>query len=77
VAFFVWTAALGKTLTLNNSRKRNVIVMELCCMCKKCGESIDYIFLHCEVATELWSAFLQLFGVDWVMLRRVSDLLGS
>jgi len=49
----------------------------LCCMCKKCGESLDYIFLHCEVATELWSAFLQLFGVDWVMLRRVSDLLGS
>jgi hypothetical protein len=77
VAFFVWTAALGKTLTLNNSRKRNVIVMELCCMCKKCGESSGFFLLHCEVATELWSAFLQLFGVDWVMLRRVSDLLGS
>jgi hypothetical protein len=33
-------------------------------MCKKCGESIDHLFLHYEVATELWSAFLQLFGVD-------------
>jgi hypothetical protein len=32
-------------------------------MCKKCGESIDHLFLHYEVATELWSVFLQLFGV--------------
>jgi hypothetical protein len=28
VAFFVWSAALGKILTHNNLRKRNVIVME-------------------------------------------------
>jgi hypothetical protein len=27
VAFFVWTAALGKILTLDNLRKRQVIVM--------------------------------------------------
>jgi hypothetical protein len=28
VAFFVWTAVLGKILTLNNLRKKNIIVME-------------------------------------------------
>jgi hypothetical protein len=28
VAFFVWTATLGKILTLDNLRKRNIIVME-------------------------------------------------
>jgi hypothetical protein len=33
VAFFVWTVVLGKTLTLNNLRMRNVIVMERCCTC--------------------------------------------
>jgi hypothetical protein len=37
---------------------------------------IDHL-LHCEVTTELWGALLQLFGVTWVMPRRVSDLLGS
>jgi hypothetical protein len=45
-------------------------------MCKQCGESIDYLFLHCEVATKLWNVFLQLFGVDWVMPCRVSDAWG-
>jgi hypothetical protein len=27
-AFFVWTIALGKVLTLDNLRKRNVMVVE-------------------------------------------------
>jgi hypothetical protein len=32
-------------------------------MCKKCGESINHLLLPYEVATELCSAILQLFGV--------------
>jgi hypothetical protein len=58
VAFFVWMTTLGKILTLDNLRKRNIIVMEWCYMCKTCGESIDHLFLHCMVATELWSTIL-------------------
>jgi hypothetical protein len=53
VAFFVWIVVLGKILTLDNLRNMNVIVMEWCCMCKKCRESIDHFFLHCEFATGL------------------------
>jgi hypothetical protein len=30
-------------------------------MCKTSGESIDHLFLHCMVATELWSMILQFF----------------
>ena len=33
------------------------------------------IYSCIEVATELWNVFLQLFGVNWVMLRKVSDCL--
>jgi hypothetical protein len=46
-------------------------------MCKASGESIDHLFMHCMVATKLWSMILQLFGVVWVMLRSVKDMLGS
>jgi hypothetical protein len=42
--FFVWTAALGKILTLYNMRKSRIIVVELCCMCRRTGESIDNLF---------------------------------
>jgi len=58
VVFFVWIAALGKILTHDNLRKRNVMVIEWCCMCRKSGESIEYLLLHCEVARDLWSYIL-------------------
>ena len=42
-------------------------------MCKHYGESIDNLLPHCEVATKVWDVFFQLFGVSWVMPRKVSD----
>jgi len=75
VAFFVWSAALGKILTHDNLRKRNIVVIEWCCMCKKKGESIDHLLLHCDTARELWSFMFSLFGVEWVMPQTVLELL--
>jgi hypothetical protein len=46
-------------------------------MCKKSGESIDHLLLHCAVALEVWNMVCQLFGVMWVMLGRLKECLGS
>jgi hypothetical protein len=70
VAFFVWTVTLGKILTLDNLRKRNIIVMEWCCLCKKSGESIDHLFLHCEVAFRDVEC---VFSVIWCCLGYASQ----
>jgi len=43
-------AALGKILTHDNLCRRYIVVVEWCCMCKKNGESIDNLLLHCGVA---------------------------
>ena len=75
VAFFTWTAALGKILTTDNLRKRRVIILDWCCMCKSSGESTNHLLLHCPVAWELWSMVCILFGTLWVMPRSVVDLL--
>jgi hypothetical protein len=71
VAFFVWSAALGKILTHDNLYKRNVVVIEWYCICKTNGESIDHLLLHCEVARDLWSYIFILFGIEWVVPRTV------
>lgn len=63
VAFFGWTTTIGKILALDNLRKRNVIVVDWCCMCKRSRESIDHL-LHCEVTRELWVSIFRLFGVE-------------
>jgi hypothetical protein len=67
----VWTAAHGKILTMDNLRKRGILVVEWRCMCKRGMESIDQFLRHCEVARDLWSAIFTLFGVHWVMPARV------
>jgi hypothetical protein len=75
VAFFTWTAALGKILTVDNLRKRRVVIVDWCCMCKDHGESVNHLLLHCSVAQELWELIFSMFGVAWVMPRGVVDLL--
>jgi hypothetical protein len=74
-AFFVWTEALGKILTLDNIKKRHVIMINKCYMCKKTREFVDHLLLHCDVASILWSSLFSRFGMSWVMPRRVIDLL--
>ena len=44
-------------------------------MCKRCGESVDHLLLHCPIAYEMWSMIFCLFGICWVMPQRVVDLL--
>ena len=50
--FFVWLG-LGKILTLDNLIKRQVIVINRYGMCKSSEETVDHLFLHCEVASTL------------------------
>jgi hypothetical protein len=74
IAFFSWTAALGKLLTIDNLRKRHLIIVDWCCLCKSSGESVDHLLLHCSLAWELWSMVFGLFGVCWVMPGQVLQL---
>jgi hypothetical protein len=73
VAFLAWTTGLGKILTMDNLRKRYVIVVNRCCMCKRYGEFVDHLLLHCEVACALWNAIFNHFGLFWVMPPWVVD----
>ena len=74
VAFFSWTAALGKILTAENLRHRGIILVNWCCMCKVAEESVEHLLLHCTYARELWDMIFVLFGVHWVMPRSVMAL---
>ena len=75
VSFFLWTAAMGKILTTENLRKRRLVVIDWCCMCKRDGESVAHLLLHCPIASDLWGLVFSMFGVDWVMPRDVMELL--
>ena len=48
VALFSWCVALGRVLTIDNFRRRAIIVMKRCYMCKKIGD-VNHLFLHYHV----------------------------
>ena len=77
IAFFTWSTSLGKILTTDNLRKRRVLVLDWCYMCKSCGESLDHLLLHCPIACELWSLVFYMFGIHWVMPHKVIELFES
>lgn len=44
VVFFVWIAALGNILMIDNLHKRKTWILDWFYMCKSSGESIDHLF---------------------------------
>ena len=77
VAFFSWSTSLGKILTTDNLRKRHILVLDWCYMCKSCRESVDRLILRCPIAYDLWSLVFCLFGIHWVMPHKVIQLFES
>ena len=71
---FLLGQARGKILTLDNLR-RNIYIVNRCCMYKNSWESVGHLLLLCSYAYNLWTFVFSLFGVSWVMLKQVVDLL--
>jgi hypothetical protein len=66
---------IGKILTVDNLRRKGIIVVGWCSMCKHSDESINHLFLHCDVAQVLWSMVFSIFADTWVMPEGVLELL--
>ena len=75
VVFFVWIAAFGTVLTIDNLHKKKVLILDWCYMCKSNGESVDLLLQHCPIVYELWSMVFTLFGTYWAMPNTMVELL--
>ena len=75
VSFFLWTAARDSTLTIDNLVKRNLPLVNWCCLCRYDGETVDHLLPHCKFINALWSEVFLMFGIQWVMPRTIVSLL--
>jgi hypothetical protein len=55
-------------------RRQQIIVVDWCYLCKKNRETVDHLLLHCKRTSALWNSIFGLYGLAWVMSRRVRDL---
>ena len=58
VSFFLWTAARGGILTIDNLVKKNLPLVNWCCLCRYDEETVDHFLLYCKFARALWSEVL-------------------
>ena len=75
MVFFTWIAAHGQFLTLDKLMLHGRPLANRCCMCCCNVESVNHLLLFCSIAHSLWIYMLRLFGIDWVMLGSIVDLL--
>ena len=61
----------------DNLRLRGFDFVDWCIMCCCCGETVDYLLLHCGKAYRLWCFVFRSFGISWFPSRMVLDLLFS
>ncbi|OVA06349.1 Reverse transcriptase zinc-binding domain [Macleaya cordata] len=52
--------------TLDVLRKRGMQIVNRCWCCKRREETISHLFVHCDMASEIWRYFLQPYKLDWV-----------
>ena len=71
----MWTAAWDKILKGDNLWNKGFDIVNWCIMCRCCGETVDHLLLHCEKAHRWWSFVFRSFGISWVLLGSVADLL--
>jgi hypothetical protein len=62
VSFFLWTAALGKVLTSDNLRKRWLVVLDWCGMCRQVEKPLTICFSTAQWRKNYGFSFLYVWG---------------
>ena len=75
LSFYGQLLGVHGILTIDNLVKRNLPIVNWCCLCRCNEETVDHLLLHCKFARALWSEIFLVFVVQWVMLNTIVSLL--
>ena len=75
LSFYGQLLGVHGILTIDNLVKRNLPIVNRCCLCRCNEETVDHLLLHCKFARALWSEIFLVFVVQWVMLNTIVSLL--
>ena len=57
ICFFTWEATWGKILMLDQLKRRGLTFANRCFLCKRWGETVDHLLLHCAKTRVFGSCF--------------------
>ena len=84
IKVFAWLVVHGKLNTCDLIQRRNphmALSPSWCVLCRKDGESVDHLLMHCEVSSKLWNQLFYEAGFRWVVQEScnalfVEDMIG-
>lgn len=65
VKFFSWLLLKGKVLTAENLKKRGILGPSRCPNCCQAEETMQHLFIDCQVAVKCWKDMASVGEVDW------------
>ena len=74
---FCVVLAKEAVLTQDNLMKRGIPLCSICLFCGKTVETINHLFLHCRVTSQLRRLFLNLKEMSWVMPSKITEAIQS
>ena len=63
MGFFAWEAWWGRVLTMDQLKMRGFFLANRCLLCRKDGENIEHLLLHCPMVCGIWFFLLMSIGV--------------
>ncbi|OVA12342.1 Reverse transcriptase zinc-binding domain [Macleaya cordata] len=73
VSFMIWSVFQNAIPTMDNLRRRGMVVRNRCWLCKQQEETVSHLFIHCSMARSIWQYFLRPFKVEWVTTTSIMD----
>jgi len=65
-----YTCKVGGILTIDNLIKKNLPLVNCCCLCRCDEETLYHLLLHCKIAHALWS---EVFFYVWGLVGDVEN----
>lgn len=75
ICFFFWNYSLDKILTPNHLKSKGWNLPDMCVLCMKEEESVDYLFLHCCMVRKVWGFFLAQLKIFLTFSNQFCDLI--
>ncbi|CAL1392585.1 unnamed protein product [Linum trigynum] len=75
ICCFLWMVSHEKIATVDNLRKRGMILPNWCSLCKQHEESISHLFFSCPFAIAIWDNFKKAFDLHGPYLPFIRQFL--
>ena len=72
-----WLVVKEAVLMQENLMKKGIQMCPRCFFCEQKAETINHLFLHCKVVSQLWNLFTNFRGIKWTMSKRAGQALLS